>query len=329
MSASLASCSKRSTIAIVSALLIAGSASAQMGVAPPQWDPATQPQNQQLGPDPYGQNPYGAQEPHRPNTRSLFVATIAALLAQGIGNGLATGLAQGLAGSIVKWFNGSTADPGQDGQAEPPHHIAKTQRRAQGAASASGTSSSTGDETGSPRLHAGFAFEVHRLAPGGGSAAIDSSTHVFRTGEQFVVHYRPTLPGRVEVFNIDPKGKQARIDASTVAAGELASLGPYQFVATGGTETLKIMLSPCTTPALAVATRKIVNVSSASKQLRTPVQLASCGDAQGRVERAAPRSITKVTTEGGTVFALDPVLNTERASGALAPRVLAIRLQHR
>jgi hypothetical protein len=176
-------------------------------------------------------------------------------------------------------------------------------------------------------LHAGIAYEVHGIGRDGQGGPVDPLRHVFRTNDRFQVHYRPTLPGRIDVVNISPDGAESRIDTIEVAAGELATLGPYQFVGTGGKEILKIVLRPCSTPELLVATRNIVKVSTIAAD--RPVALAGCDDVVTRSIRARPRSIKKVGTEGMTAFALDRVSSGEIANGSIAAREVTIHLRHR
>ena len=115
-----------------------------------------------------------------------------------------------------------------------------------------------------PPLYAGVAYEIHLLQPNGATAPVDPMSYSFRTGDQFRVFYRPSLPGRVDVFNINAAGQTAQIDSSIVAAGELASLGPYEFTELQGEETLILKLSPCMTQATYATTRNIVKAQGAS-----------------------------------------------------------------
>lgn len=276
----------------------------------------------------YGQTGFGATEEQRPpSTRSIFAVTIAALVAQGIGTGIASGLSQGIGGSILKWFTGgeSQATPEQSPVSPGPASSDNAERSRE----------RQRDTAATAPAHAGLAYEIHQLDRDGSSTAIDPSRHVFRTGDRFQLHYRPTMPGRVEVFNINPHGARSRVDAIMVAAGQLVALGPYEFVDAQGDETLKLVLSPCSTPALMDATRTIVRVSDAKAAAMgtaatgSTVALADCGDVRTRGLHQRKRSIRKVSVEGGTAFALDPLSREEMASGVLAPRELKIRLQHR
>jgi hypothetical protein len=176
-------------------------------------------------------------------------------------------------------------------------------------------------------LFAGLAFEVHAVLPGGATAPVNPATHEFRTGDRFVVFYRPTLPGQMDVFNINPAGLQSHIDRVDLAAGQLAELGPYEFAALTGDEQLRLVLSPCSTPELLAATRDIVNVSAAA--IAAPsFSLAGCSPQTRSVRELRTRDIRKVAVEGTTAFALDPVSATEFSSGQVTPREVTIRFRH-
>jgi hypothetical protein len=75
---------------------------------------------------------------------------------------------------------------------------------------------------------------VHRLEPGGATLPVDPAVHEFRTGERFVVYFRPSLPGRMDIYNINPAGRQVLIDTQELAAVQLTRLGPYEFTAATG-----------------------------------------------------------------------------------------------
>lgn len=277
----------------------------------------------------------------RAGTRGLFVATLAALIAQGLGNGVGTALSQGIGGSITKWFG---AEPGagsassassSSGSAGLPDPV--------GPMGVSGTMSSMGSASPPARLtptrapvagepspaaglQAGVAYEVHLIGPDLAVRPVDPARHVFHTGDRFQVHYRPSLPGRVRVFNLNPRGTESRIDSVKVAAGQLVSLGPYRFVGAQGDETLKLVLQPCSTPEMATATRSIVKVSALSGAAKPALRVGDCGAAD---THARVRSIGKATMDGATAFALDPLTNREARSGQIAPRELSISLRHR
>lgn len=194
---------------------------------------------------------------------------------------------------------------------------------------ASGTDTST--------LYAGIAYEVHALLPDGNSMPVSPATHEFRTGDRFMVHFRPSVPGIMEVYNINPAGLQTRIDVKEMAAGQLSSLGPYEFAAMKGDESLRLVLSPCSTPQLLTATRDIVNVSGASPA-GGGVQLSSCGSPATRAvpnragktdARVTTRDIRNIALDGSISFALDPVSTQEISSQQWASREVTIVFRHR
>lgn len=232
-----------------------------------------------------------------------------------------------------------TADPGaaasdaqavypQPQYAQPPPAPVQYYDTYTGAATAPDASLAAAPvETGDAGLYAGFAFEVHAVHAGGGSFAVDPASHVFRTGERFVVYYRPTLPGRIDVYNINPAGRQSLIDSVQIAAGELAQLGPYEFAAMTGDEQLKLVLQPCTTAALTSATRDIVKVSQ--PEAAPALVLAPCGPVTRSARPPRTRDIRKVALDGTTGFALDPLSPQEQASGLLDAREVTIVFRHR
>ena len=231
------------------ALAFAGAAGAQSLDA--QVSPTVQ--------DPYAQSAYGGAVVQRPSTRSVFVATLAALIAQGLGNGIGTALSQGLGGSITQWFTGAPS-AGDAGMRQAFDASAK------------------GDREMPAGLHAGVAYEVHLIGRDGATKAVDPARHVFRTGDRFQVYYRPTLPGRIDVLNVDPQGGESRIDNVEVAAGQLAALGPYQFVDAKGDETLKLVLEPCSSPVLTASTRTIVKADAAISASAPAARIGECSD---------------------------------------------------
>jgi hypothetical protein len=143
------------------------------------------------------------------------------------------------------------------------------------------------------------------------------------------VHYRPALPGRVTISNVDPRGNESRIDQSQVAAGQLATLGPYRFVDSTGRETLKLRLEPCSSPTLTAASRAIVKAGAPASANATALRINDCSEALARGFAAKTRAITKTSLDGATRFALDPMERDEMASGEFMARELAITLQHR
>jgi hypothetical protein len=192
----------------------------------------------------------------------------------------------------------------------------------------------TATGTGTPDLYAGIAYEVHAVQPAG-SVPVNPSTYEFHTGDRFLVHYRPSMPGRMEVYNVNPLGQTTLIDSVNMAAGQLSTLGPYEFAANKGDESLRIVLSPCSTPQLLTASRDIINVSNTmqpSAQSGYGSQLGSCSALTTRgVDKGGVRTrdIRNVALDGGTSFALDPVSRQELSSGTLAPREVTIVFHHR
>jgi hypothetical protein len=184
---------------------------------------------------------------------------------------------------------------------------------------------------------AGGAYDVHAVGTGGVESYVNAATYEFHTGDRFKVYFRPTLPGRLDVYNINPYGREARIDSVDMAAGQLTTLGPYEFTATKGDEALRFVLSPCATEQLIAATRDIVNVgpnAAAGYGGATPTSvgfsLQGCGALTTRsVDQIKTRDIQKVGVDGTTSFALDPVSQAELASGQLAPREFTVYFHHR
>lgn len=177
-------------------------------------------------------------------------------------------------------------------------------------------------------LYAGLAYEVHAMQPGGGNMPVNAATYEFRTGDRFMVHFRPSMPGRLDVYNINPLGVQTRIDSVEMAAGQLSTLGPYQFAANKGDEALKLVLTPCSNAQLLAATRDIVNVSG-NVPASGGVSLGNCGVVGRSVDKVKTRDIQKVAVDGTTSFALDPVSQTEFSSGNVASREITIVFHHR
>ncbi len=185
-------------------------------------------------------------------------------------------------------------------------------------------------------LYAGIAYEVHALGADGSSTPINPATYVFRTGDKFMVYYRPSLPGRMEVYNINPAGQQTLIDSSNMAAGQMTTLGPYQFTNLTGDESLRLVLSPCSSPQLLAATRDIVRADSSypmtpktSPTASSSGQLSTCGATTTRGLDVHTRDIQKVAVDGMTSYALDPVSQHELTTGQVTAREANIVLHHR
>lgn len=178
-----------------------------------------------------------------------------------------------------------------------------------------------------PALYAGIAFEVHLVGPGGTETTVDPATYIFHSGDRFLVYYRPSLPGRVHVSNVSPTAEVIPIETLTLAAGELARLGPYQLTDPVGDEALRLVLEPCSTPELVAATRNIVKATDTAPG--SGLHISSCQTSSAPAAGLATRNIVKATMDGSTGFALDPVNSQELASGRLAPRETSIAIHHR
>jgi hypothetical protein len=137
------------------------------------------------------------------------------------------------------------------------------------------------------------------------------------------------MPGRMEVYNVNPLGQQTRIDAVDMAAGQMAKLGPYQFSGSTGQESLRLTLMPCSTSQLMAATRDIVNVGGGmpAQAGGSGFALSSCTGTRS-VNKIKTRDITKVAVDGMTSFALDPVTPQEYSSGQLDGRDVTLVFRH-
>jgi hypothetical protein len=182
-------------------------------------------------------------------------------------------------------------------------------------------------------IYAGIAYEIHALSADDHWVPINPATYEFRSGDRFMVYYRPSLPGRMQVYNVNPAGQQTLIDSTDMAAGQMAGLGPYEFTNLTGDESLRLLLTPCSTPQLLVATRDIVkaNVPAPSNvQTGGGVNLSACDATTARaIHIARRRDIQKVALDGTTSFALDPVSGQELASGLVDSREVTIVFHHR
>jgi hypothetical protein len=192
---------------------------------------------------------------------------------------------------------------------------------------------------GDSGVFAGIAYEVHAIGANGSATPVNSATYEFRTGDKFKVFYRPSLPGRMEIYNINASGQQTLIDSSNMAAGQLSELGPYQFANQTGDESLRLVLSPCSNPQLLATTRDIVRADgpppapgTAAAPTGSGVQLSTCGAPTTRGidrKKVRTRDIQKVAVDGTTSFALDPVSQQEQSSGQVGAREVTIIFRHR
>ena len=174
-------------------------------------------------------------------------------------------------------------------------------------------------------LQAGVAYQVSLVGRDGTRALVDPAQRRFNSGERVEVTYQTNLPGIVEIFNIDSTGRQELIDQKQVGAAQLTILGPYEFVNAKGDEVLRISLRPCVNDKAGTHTRGMMRAQINPELSGT---LLSCEDPALKQNKVATRGIAKVSVEGGTNFALDPVSRAEIASGQLAPREVNIRFVH-
>jgi hypothetical protein len=282
---------------------------------------------------------FGATESPKRILKNMFAASLAAMTTT-VGGTVLTGLTEAITGGITNWFKRKPkGQPETAALAAAPAPVPPAPVFAQapqffdaqtGAATtpdpAVAQALAAPSVAGVPgEIFAGLAFEVHAVMPGGATVPVNPATHEFRTGDRFVLHYRPTLPGQMTVFNINPAGTQSQIDRVDLAAGQLAQLGPYEFAAMTGDDRLRLVLSPCSTPELLAATRDIVNVAGAAPGA---LNLAACSPVTRSIRNVPTRDIRKVGVDGTTAFALDPVSASEFGSGQLAPREVTIVFRH-
>ena len=285
----------------------------------------------------------GVITPAGPSMKDVFAGTLAAVL-QTSGSAMLTSVAQVVTGRLVDWFSRKLAPQPTPAWTPPDAYVPVPAPEAQAAAwppepgLAEQPAVLYEAPAGLPQvtalappggIAAGLAFEVHRLEAGGATVLVDPEVHDFRTGERFVVFFRPSLPGRIDIYNINPAGLEALIDTQELAAGQLTRLGPYEFTAATGDEQLRLVLQPCSSPALVSATRDIVRVPDAMPA-GDGLGLPGCATSVTRSARTVTtRDIRRVTVEDGTSFALDRVSGDELASGQVAPREVTIRFRHR
>lgn len=339
----------------LSLLLLSSSIHAQVQQPYPLYPPNQQPPSQQMAPAyPQQYAAYPPQQPQRKPSflRELFAGTIGAIL-QGIGGMAGGALVQGLTGTIVSWFdrkqnappaypptqytqypgyapNGPIAYPDPNGYSNEPQlydprtgQLSSTNAQTYYSRDAQGS----GNMGPGNMLFAGVAYEVHALAQNG-PVPVNPATYAFRTGDRFIVHFRPSMPGRMDVYNINPLGQQTRIDSASMAAGQLMTLGPYEFTATKGEDSLRLVLLPCARNDLIVATRSIVNVPADSTATASAngFSLSSCDAPVTRSIKT--RDIAKVAVDGTTSFALDPISAQEYSSGQLDAREVTVVFHH-
>jgi hypothetical protein len=265
--------------------------------------------------------------------------------------GAGTAAVAGMSGAITGWFDHRNARKQRQQSlgagthyttdsshppADPEYPVYGNDPQYPGPAPAQGSSDYPSypsyPDAGNSQVYAGVAFEIYTLGPGG-PMRVDPATHYFRTGEKFRIAYRPALPGRVNVYNINPSGQYSQVDTVNVdvASAQLVNLGPYQFADQPGDETLILELSPCQTDNMLSVTRSIVKADSA-QGMNAGFQLSSCGTAvtRGLANKPPPTTRTiKIATEDGTSYALDPLSSTELQTGQVSPRQVVITLMHR
>jgi hypothetical protein len=242
---------------------------------------------------------------------------------QGVSQAMIGSVAQGVSGSITGWFarKQQVAGGGSDvvmysQPAAPPIQYPATPQPPMA-------------KPAPVDLYAGLAFEVHAINGAGDSASVEPLSHEFRTGDKFRIYLRPSMPGRLQVWNINPLGQQTLIENVTLSAAQLTMLGPYQFTANAGQEQLRLVMLPCSDPQLLARTRDIINVAPAPWDAAAAVTLADCNAPRARaLTEVRARDITRVETDEGTNYALDPVSPAEVLSGELAPREVTISFQH-
>lgn len=267
-------------------------------------------------------------QPSGMSVRDAFAGTLATVVQASSGT-LLMGIAQVLTGRLLDWFSQKAAAKPAASAALAPVPAPAPKSTAEAASLAPAALAPSPSPAPEPTIVVGIAFEVHRLGPGGEMTLVDPVTYEFRTGERFVLLYRPSLPGRIDVYNINPLGQQVLIDSLQLAAGQLRRLGPYEFAANTGDEQLRLVMTPCSTPELVLATRDIVRVQ-ADAAPGSGLPLVTCEALTTRsVQPVATRDIRRVAVDGGTNFAIDPLSGTELASGQVTPRELTIRFRHR
>ena len=139
-------------------------------------------------------------------------------------------------------------------------------------------------------VYAGIAYEVQIIGADGQTTPVNTATYEFHTGDKFNLIYRPSLPGHMEIYNINATGQKTLIDSSDMAAGQMTTLGPYQFSNQSGEESLRLVLSPCTNPQLQAKTRDIVRLDSTPTATRSrTLKLPDC-DAPTRAAQMCARA---------------------------------------
>jgi hypothetical protein len=263
---------------------------------------------------------YNVPTEERATTRGLFLSTLIPAIASGLG------------GTLMNWFGQKVLTPsGQIQSLNTGGADGVPQVQESSGAPAPDVVLPPVAPVGIPApradLHAGIAYEVYVQGSDTRWIQVDPQTFIFATGQRFVVVYRPNLPGRLGVYNVNPQGQETAIDALDVSGGQLVPLGPYEFSGQKGDELLKIVLTPCVSSQAPAITRDIVRVDDTDASA-LPFRLSQCLP-KSDAPPVGTRDIKKVAMEGGTAFGLDRISESELQTGNLTPRSLAISLQHR
>lgn len=294
------------------------------GFPPPPPDP-----NQGFLPPPPNPNQGFSPSSVKVDLKQIFASTLA-VAAASTGTAIVNSLVGALTGGIATWFSAKKQDRDRRTSKNSPIPLSSSSPAPNAEFPRTGSSLQLSAQSVDV-VAAGLAFEVHAVFPDGRSVTVDTASHGFATGDRFVVFYRPTLPGKLEVFNINPLGQQTLIETLDLAGGELAQMGPYEFVNTSGEERLRLLMHPCTTPALLASTRDIVKAgtgdSMASPAPLPALRLPVCGTS-GRSVQVRTRDIKKVENDGTIAFALDPLSPSELESGVIDSRELTIIFKH-
>ena len=255
------------------------------------------------------------------SSRSVFLSIFAANFIPGIANGLS------------KWFTGRigndraelTSSSGAVASEEGPSGEGGVTPATSPRPVVSDSLAVAKDAVPVDVAHAGFAFRVQLITAEGSRSDVDPTRQTFSSGQQFELSYRTNLPGRVVVFNLDPRGQEREIDRVELQAGELNVLGPYEFVDATGEDTLRLVFQPCI-PRIDSG-RGIAKVAMVREDVARAI--GKC-QPEASADRDKPtRSIVKVTRDTGTHFALDRLTDEELRTGAVAPRETRIVFQHR
>jgi len=171
------------------------------------------------------------------------------------------------------------------------------------------------------KYFAGVAYATMVVPPQGGEPQrVDPANYRFRTGDKFMVRYVANMPGRVDITNINPRGKEVKLGSWPVAAGQQINLperGNFEFTGSSGDEGLRIAFTPCTS---GNATRDIAIDAPVTVNYRALLPVC---DGQ------APQSRDiAVNFEDGMGYAVSQLDDRELNRKITDSRVFMIRLQH-